>query len=306
MDENFSLYTAPMRINLNQLRSFFLAAREGSITKAAETLFITQPAVTMQIKSLEQSLEVKLFRKYGKSLELTDAGRVLFGYAERVFEIVEEMEYVLKGHAELTQGSLTIGTTRSFARHLMPGLLSRFQQRFPNVKVYLKVGSSQKIADGLMDFKYDLGTIGRLPYRSKLKVVPYTREEFCLVTSPRHRFAKREKVSIHELQNEPIIIREEGSGSRYAILSLLSSYGVNPAVLLEAESVEFIKEYVIKGQGVSFLYKPEIQLEARIGLIRPLNIKEGPILVQTDIVFPRDVDLSPPARAFLQLIEGEA
>ena len=173
-----------MRINLNQLRAFFLAAREKSITKAAASLYVTQPAVTMQIKSLEQDLEVKLFRKYGKNLELTEAGGVLFGYAEKIFEIVEEMEYVLKGHADLTHGTLTIGTTRSFARHLMPGLLSRFQKRFPKVKVVLKVGSSQEIADGVLDFTYDVGTIGRLPYKSKLNVIPYTREEFCLVVSP--------------------------------------------------------------------------------------------------------------------------
>jgi len=148
-----------MRINLNQLRAFFLATREKSITKAAESLYVTQPAVTMQIKSLEQDLGVKLFRKYGKSLDLTAAGKVLFSYAEKVFEIVEEMEYVLKGHAASTQGSLTIGTTRSFARHLMPDLLSRFQKRFPEVKVILKVGSSQEIADGVLDFKYDVGTM---------------------------------------------------------------------------------------------------------------------------------------------------
>ena len=295
-----------MRMNLNQLRAFFLAARERSITKAAESLYVTQPAVTMQIKSLEQDLEVKLFRKYGKNLELTEAGNVLFGYAEKIFEIVEEMEYVLKGHAQSTHGSLTIGTTRSFARHLMPGLLSRFQKRYPKVKVILKVGSSQEIVDGVLDFVYDVGTIGRLPYKSRLNVIPYSREEFCLVVSPQHRFSKAEEVSLHELKKEPIIIREEGSGSRYAILSLLTSHGINPSVLLEAGSVEFIKEYIMKGQGISFLYKPEIRLEATLGLLKPVAVKEGPIFVQTDTVFPKGADLSPPVKAFLQLIEEEA
>jgi len=295
-----------MRINLNQLRAFFLAARERSITKAAESLYVTQPAVTMQIKSLEQDLEVKLFRKYGKSLELTGAGNALFGYAEKIFEIVEEMEYVLKGHATSAHGSLTIGTTRSFARHLMPGLLSRFQKRFPKVKVILKVGSSQEVADGVLDFTYDVGTIGRLPYKSRLNVIPYSKEEFSLVVSPQHRFAKCEAVSLGELENEPIIIRENGSGSRYAILSLLSSHGVNPSVLLEAGSVEFIKEYIMKGQGISFLYRPEIRLEATLGLLKPVPLKEGPIFVQTDTIFPRGADLSPPVKAFLQLIEEEA
>jgi len=295
-----------MRINLNQLRAFFLAARERSITKAAESLYVTQPAVTMQIKSLEQDLEVKLFRKFGKNLELTEAGTVLFEYAEKIFEIVEEMEYVLRGHAQSTHGSLTIGTTRSFARHLMPGLLSRFQKRYPKVKVILKVGSSQEIVDRVLDFVYDVGTIGRVPYKSRLNVLPYSREEFCLVVSPQHRFATREDVSIRELEDEPIIIREEGSGSRYAILSLLTSHGIKPSVLLEAGSVEFIKEYIMKGQGISFLYKPEIRLEATLGLLKPVAVKEGAIFVQTDTVFPKGVDLSPPVKAFLQLIEEEA
>jgi DNA-binding transcriptional LysR family regulator len=294
-----------MHINLNQLRAFYLAAREKSITRAAEALHVTQPAVTMQIKAFENQLKVKLFRKIGKELILTDVGKVLYGYAKRMFKIVDEMEYVLKSYGDLTKGTLTIGTTRSFARHLMPGLLSRFQQSFPNVRVFLKVGSSQEIADSIATFKYDLGIIGRLPNLDKLKVVPYTKEEFCVVISPNHRFAAESTVSLTEIKNEPIIIRESGSGSRHAILSLLASHNVKPSVLVEAGSVEFIKEYIIKERGISFLYKPEIELEAKMGLLKPLDIQEGPIWVQTDIVFAKRADLPPPAKAFLQIISSE-
>jgi DNA-binding transcriptional LysR family regulator len=290
-----------MQINLNQLRTFFLVAKEKSITKAAKALHITQPAVTMQVKAFEKNLDVKLLRKYGKELQLTDMGKVLYGYAQRVFQIVEELEYELRSYGDLTRGSLTIGTTRSFARHLMPGLLSRFQERFPDVKVSLKVGSSQEIADGLMDFKYDLGIIGRLPHPGKLKVIPYTREELRLVTSAKHRFAQKKKVSVSDLIKEPIIIPESGSGSRYAILALLESHDIKPSVLVEAGSVEFIKEYIIKGQGISFLYKPEIQMEAKIGLLKPVEIEGGPIFVQTDIVLPRNTEPNPAVQAFLLL-----
>jgi len=291
-----------MQINLNQLRIFYCAARERSLTKAAEALFVTQPAVTMQIKALEQYLEVPLFRKRGKFLELTDEGSVLFKYAERIFSVVDEMEHVLKDFAELAQGSLTIGTTRSFARHLMPGLLSRYQERFPGIKISLEVGSSSEIAEGVTAFKYDLGVIARLPPSKRLKAIPYAMEEFCLVVSPDHRFAKRGAVSCRELQNEPIIIREPGSGSRHTLLSFLSSHGVKPSVLVEAGSVEFIKEYVIQGRGISFLYKPEIQWEAKMGLLKPLDIIEGPLLLQTEIVVPEGVTLSRASRAFLELV----
>ena len=292
---------ASPQINLNQLRAFFLTVREKSMTKAAEALFVTQPAVTMQIKALEESLGVKLLKKRGKLLELTDAGNLLFGYAERVFQVVDEMEHVLRRYSDMSGGSLIIGTTRSFARHLMPGLLSRFQEQFPTVKVSLEVGSSQEIADDLREFRYDLAIIGKLSYGNTLRVIDYSREEFCLVTSPIHRFAAEKTISLKQLKNEPIIIREEGSGSRYAILSLLREHGIIPSVLIEAGSVQFIKEYVMKGRGISFLYVPEVELEVKMGLLRSLRIEEGPILVQTVIVFPRNVELSLPAREFLRL-----
>lgn len=292
-----------MQTNLNQLRAFFLAAREKNLTRAAETLCVTQPAVTMQIRSMEHNLGMKLIRRCGRDFQLTEAGDVLFRYVERIFGIVEEMEYSLKRYRELAQGSLKLGTTHSFARYFMPDLISRFQELFPKVKVLLKEGNSQEIAEGVLSFKYDLGLIGRLPYDKKLKFIPYIKPEFWLITPPGHRFADKKEISLQDLHNEPIIIQEKGSGARYAILSLLRSHGVTPSVLVEAGSVEFIKEYVMQGEGISFLYKAEVEREVEMGLLLVSKIKEGPILLQTDIVFPRDIELGPPTQAFLRLME---
>ena len=292
-----------MQINLNHLRIFYYAAREKNLTKAAEALFVTQPAVTMQIKVLEQYLEVPLFRKRGKFLELTDEGSLLYKYAEKIFGIVDEMEHVLKGFASLTHGSLIIGTTRSFARHLMPALVSGYQQQFPGIKVSLEVGSSSEIAEGVAAFKYDLAIIGRIPLPSKVKAIPFKPEEFCVVASPYHPLAEKGTVSWQELEKEPIIIREPGSGSRHFMLSLLASHGVKPSVLLEAGSVEFIKEYVIQSRGISFLYKPEIEREAEMGLLKPLKLGDEPLYIETIIVVPDGVTLSPPSRAFLEQVD---
>jgi len=292
-----------MQINLNHLRIFYYAARERNLTKAAEALFVTQPAVTMQIKALEQYLEVPLFRKRGKFLELTDEGSVLYKYAEKIFGIVDEMEHALKGFASLTHGSLIIGTTRSFARHLMPSLLSGYQEKFPGIKVSLEVGSSTEIAEGVAAFKYDLAIVGRIPLPSKVKAIPFKLEEFCVVASPYHPLAKKGAVSWEELEKEPIIIREPGSGSRHFMLSLLASHGVKPSVLLEAGSVEFIKEYVIQSRGISFLYKPEIEREAEMGLLKPLKLGDEPLYIETIIVVPDGVTLSPASRAFLEQVD---
>jgi len=292
-----------MQINLNHLRIFYYAARERNLTKAAEALFVTQPAVTMQIKALEQYLEVPLFRKRGKFLELTDEGNVLYKYAEKIFGVVDEMEHALKGFASLAHGSLVIGTTRSFARHLMPGLLSGYQEKYPGIKVSLEVGSSSEIAEGVAAFKYDLAIIGRIPLPSKVKAIPFKLEEFCVVASPYHPLAEKGAVSWQELEKEPIIIREPGSGSRHFMLSLLASHGVKPSVLLEAGSVEFIKEYVIQSRGISFLYKPEIAREAEMGLLKPLVLGDGPLYIETIVVVPDGVTLSPASRAFLELVD---
>jgi DNA-binding transcriptional LysR family regulator len=137
-----------------------------------------------------------------------------------------------------------------------------------------------------------------------VKAVPFKPEEFCLVVPPDHRFAKKEVVSCQELRSEPIIIREPGSGSRHFMLSFLDAHGVKPSVLVEAGSVEFIKEYVIQGRGISFLYKPEVQLEAKLGLLKPVELVEGPICIQTVIAVPDGVTLSPPSRAFLEQVNA--
>jgi DNA-binding transcriptional LysR family regulator len=293
----------PMQINLNHLRIFYYAAREKNLTKAAEALFVTQPAVTMQIKALEQYLEVPLFRKRGKFLELTDEGTVLYKYAEKIFGVVDEMEHALKGFASLAHGSLIIGTTRSFARYLMPRLVSGYQEKFPGIKVSLEVGSSLEIAEGVAAFKYDLAIIGRIPLPGKVKAIQFKPEEFCVVASPYHPLAKKEAVSWQELEKEPIIIREPGSGSRHFMLSLLASHGVKPPVVLEAGSVEFIKEYVIQSRGISFLYKPEIEREAEMGLLKALKLGDGPLYIETIIVVPDGVTLSPASRAFLEQVD---
>jgi DNA-binding transcriptional LysR family regulator len=291
-----------MQINLHQLRAFYLTVKHKSITKAAGILCVTQPAVTIQIKTLENFLGAKLAIKYGKDMTLTPPGKTLFSHAEKIFHLVEEMEYAMAGYTDISQSSLTIGTTRSFAKYLMPRMISRFQERYPTIKITLGEGSSQEIADAVQTYKYDLGIIASIPLRGKIKIIPFSKEEFCLVASPRHRFANTEEISLKALEKEPIIIREDGSGSRNMALSFFEAKGLKPSVIMETGSVEFIKEYVMKGKGLTFLYRPEIEMEAQKGLLKILQIEGEPIVLSTDIVLAADVEPSPAAKAFLRLI----
>jgi DNA-binding transcriptional LysR family regulator len=291
-----------IHINLHQLRAFYLTVKHKSITKAASILCVTQPAVSIQIKTLENFLGTKLAIKYDKIMSLTPPGKTLYHHAEKIFDLVEKMESAMVGYSDLTQGTLTIGTTRSFAKYLMPGLLSRFQEKHPAIKITLGEGSSQDIADAVSANKYDLGIIGRIPLRNKMKLIPFSKEEFCLVASPQHQLAKVDKLSLKTLEKEPIIIREDGSGSRHMALSFFKTKGINPSVIMETGSVEFLKEYVMKGRGITFLYRPEVEVEVAKGLLKILRIEGDPIVLHTDIVLPGDVAPSPATKAFLQLV----
>jgi DNA-binding transcriptional LysR family regulator len=292
-----------IHINLHQLRAFYLTVKHKSITKAAGILCVTQPAVSIQIKTLENYLGTKLAIKYDKAMSLTPPGKTLYRHAEKIFHLVEQMESEMVGYSDLTLGTLTIGTTRSFAKYLMPGLLSRFQEKHPTIKITLGEGSSQDIADAVLSYKYDLGIIGSIPLRDKMKTIPFSKEEFCLVAAPQHPLAKLDKISLKKLEKEPIIIREDGSGSRHMALSFFEAKGINPSVIMETGSVEFLKEYVMKGRGISFLYRPEIEVEAEKGLLKILSIEGDPMVLHTDIVLPGDVAPSPAAKAFLRLIK---
>ena len=292
-----------LHINLHQLRAFYLTVKHKSITRAAGILCVTQPAVSIQIKTLENFLGTKLAVKYDQTMSLTPPGKTLYRHAEKIFHLVEKMESAMAEYSDLTQGTLTIGTTRSFAKYLMPGLLSRFQEKHPTIKITLGEGSSQEIADAVLSYKYDLGIIGSLPLKDKMKTIPFSKEEFCLVASPQHPLAKTAEISLKELEKEPIIIREDGSGSRHMALSFFEAKGINPSVIMETGSVEFLKEYVMKGRGITFLYRPEIEVEAAKGLLKILRIEGEPIMLNTDIVLPGDVTPSPAAKAFLELIK---
>ena len=149
---------------------------------------------------------------------------------------------------------------------------------------------------------YHLGIIGRIPFRSKLSVVPFTKEEFCLAIPTSHRFATMQTVGFKELAHEPIIIREDGSGSRYAILlhaQLPRHQAIGTA--WRRTALNSSRSILFKGGASVFSTNREIRLEAQLGLLKPLTLEEGPILVQTDVIFPKDVDLNPATRAFLRL-----
>jgi DNA-binding transcriptional LysR family regulator len=289
-------------LNLRQLEAFYLVVKKKSFTRAAEELNVTQPAVTIQVKSLEKSLNLKLIQHLRKGVHLTEAGEILYQYAEKIFDLVSESNEKMRDFKRLMRGTLRIGTTKNFARYIMPSLLSEFQRRFPRIKVILDEGNSEDMARSVVEMKNELALIAQLNLDRKIKSAFFSTIEFVLVASPEHRFSQRESISLRELNGEPVILREKGSGSRAAILRKFQEYGIWPSVIIEASSLGFIVDYVKQGKSVSFMFEPDIKGELEKGTLKVIPMEEGNIIFFTDIVYHGEEPLSPPAQAFLKMV----
>ena len=290
-------------LNLKQLEAFYLVVKRGSYTKAAEDLNVTQPAVTMQVKSLERSLNLKLIEQLGRKVQLSEAGELLYQYAGKIFDLVGEANEKMKDFKRLMRGTLKIGTTKNYARYIMPSLLSEFQRRYPRTRVILDEGNSENMARSVVEMENELALISQLNLDRKIKSIFFSTVEFVLVASPEHRFSQRKSVSLRELNGEPVILREKGSGSRAAVLRKFQEYGIWPSVIIEASSLDFIVGYVKQNKGVSFMFEPDIKEELEKGTLKVIPVEEGNIIFFTDLIYHSEKSLSPSAQAFLKMVE---
>ena len=289
-------------MNLKQLEAFYLVVKKKSFTRAAEDLNVTQPAVTIQVKSLEKSLNLRLLQQVGRKIQLTESGEFLYQYAEKIFDLVSDANEKMRDFKKLMRGTLRIGTTKNYARYIMPSLLSEFQRRFPGIKVVLDEGNSEDMAKSVLEKKNELALISQLNLDRKIKSLFFSTVEFVLVVSPEHRFSHRKSVSLRELNGEPVILREKGSGSRAAILRKFQEYGIWPSVIIEASSLDFIVGYVKQNKGVSFMFEPDIKEELERGTLKVIFVEEGNIIFFTDIIYHSEKTLSPPGQAFLKVV----
>ena len=289
-------------MNLKQLEAFYLVVKKKGFTRAAEDLNVTQPAVTIQVKSLEKSLNLRLIQQVGRKIQLTESGEFLYQYAEKIFDLVSDANEKMRDFKRLMRGTLRIGTTKNYARYIMPSLLSEFQRRFPGIKVILDEGNSEDMAKSVLEMKNELAFISQLNLDREIKSTFFSTVEFVLVASPEHRFSKRKNISLRELNGEPVILREKGSGSRAAILRKFQEYGIWPSVITEASSLDFIVGYVKQNKGVSFMFEPDIKEELEKGTLKIITVEEGNIIFFTDIVCLREKPLSPSAQTFLNMV----
>jgi len=248
-----------MILNMNQLRSFHLAAKLQSITNAARELMVTPPAITMQVKQLEETVGIKLMYRDGNRISLTDVGKAVFKSADEIFSKIHEMEKYLTDISAARQGELRIGCTQAPVKYVMPAFISEFKAAYPGIRIILEQGTSSEMVQGIIDNDIELALMRYRPDDKKIKVRLIGTEEVIFIAAYNSKLLPVNEISVTQLSTLPLIAYKEGSGSRELIFDYLQKFKVNPNIALESGSIELIKELVRQDNGISFMGKMAVE-----------------------------------------------
>jgi DNA-binding transcriptional LysR family regulator len=292
---------------LPHLETFARAAERSSFTAAARDLGLTQAAVSQRIGALEQRLGVPLFTRQGGHVLLTDAGRRLYDYAQRILELHHEAIRDVTGHPPPLTGELALAASSVPGEHLLPELLAAFRRQHPAVQVRASVTDSRDVLNQVEQGHAHLGLVGGRHDRPHLEFQGFGCDTLVVVVPPGHAWRRRRHVPLARLAAQPLILREPGSGSRWCLEKALAGAGTSLddlQITLELGSNEAIKEAVARGLGVAVLSAQAVQKEVAAGELHALGIAGLPLERQMFIVRDRRRVLPIPARLFLDLLES--
>ncbi|MFQ5843468.1 MAG: LysR family transcriptional regulator [Planctomycetota bacterium] len=293
-------------MDLEGLRSFFHVARERSFSRAARILHVSQPAVSVRIKALEDELGERLFDRARKSVALTEAGSVLYRSAEKIFSDVHEALDRLRDLRQSGAGRVRLGCSDTVSLYLLPEVLRRFRRRFPNCEITIRNAHTSEILDLLVQGELDFGIVTRPPsVDRRLEVHELLVEPFVLGCPRDDPLLRRRRVSLDALDGRPMVALEKGTVTRAAIDRALRSAGAAPRIVLETGNIEVQKRYVAIGFGVALLPRSAVAQGDRRRL-RTVPIRVGELDRRIVAVVPRGRYVPRLARALLDLVEADA
>lgn len=281
-------------MNLYRLRIFLAVARRLSYSRAAEDLFISQPAVSRHVASLEKELGVQLLGQSGNRVFLTETGRMVLGYAQRLFDVEEELVRALAEVANLGRGHLRLGASSTPGVYLLPRAVAAFQERYPGIDMGLLVANSQEVETRVLGGELDLGFVG-MGFRPGLQSIPYARDRLVIVAPPSHPLASEGSIPLERLRSERFLLREPGSGTRRVLEDELGRREFQLGRVMELAGCEAVKRGVMAGMGIAAVSGYSVEVELRQGLLRGLPV-EG-LRLERDISIISRKDVRPPAAA---------
>lgn len=285
-------------VTLRQLQVFEAIVRLGSFTRAAEELFLTQPTVSMQIKKLADSLGLPLFEHVGRNVRPTEAGLELYQSCRKVFETMANLEMTMSDLKGIKAGRLRISVVTT-AKYLTPEVLGEFCKFYPGIEVALKVSNRDRILERINGNEDDLYIMGQPPTdQLELEVFPFAPNPLVIMAPRDHPLVGEKNITLERIAEEPLILREPGSGIRDAALKVFDQAGLRPDVRMELGSNEAIKHSVVGGLGLAVLSLHTLTMEGTEGPVAILDVEGFPIMRYWYLVYPKGKELSLVASAF--------
>ncbi len=288
-------------VTVRQLKTFEAVAAELSFTKAAQVLHLTQPAVSMQVRQLEENIGLPLLEQLGRKIYLTEAGHELLRYSRKITHLFVEMDDVFSSLRGIDAGSLSVSvaTTASYFSTLM---LAEFSRLFPSVHMTLDVTNREVLLGQLERNDCDLAIMGLPPGDLELDFEPFLPNPLVVLAAASHPLASVPHIELAQVATQPFVLREQGSGTRGAIERFFDLHSVSPRVVMELGSNEAIKQAVIAGLGlgIASIYTLELELQTR--RLSVLNVEGFPIMREWYVVHRKGKRLSPVAQAFKDFV----
>lgn len=292
-------------LTLRQLQIFVVAARHLSYARAAEELHLTPPAVSMQLKQLEDNVGLPLFERMGRGVALTGAGEMLMHHALRVLGEIKDAESNLQSLLGAEVGQLSVGLV-STAKYFMPRLLAQFSQAHPGIEVQFSVGNRENLLQKLHDNAIDLAVMGRIPTEIDAHAEPIAAHPYVLIGPADHPLRDAPLFYLHELRQETFLLREEGSGSRRVAEEMFKNHLFTPKRTISMGSNETIKQAVMAGMGVALISLHTLPLELKTGEVCVFDVVGTPIQRTWYVVHMNSKRLLPAGQQFREFLREQS
>jgi DNA-binding transcriptional LysR family regulator len=292
------------QLNFHQLYIFQTVASHLSFSRAAEALEITQPAVSIQVHELEKSLGVTLFHRRSRGLRVTEMGEAVLAYSQQIFSLSNNLLETIQEMQDLQAGHLTLGASTTPGEFVLPLAVGQFRQIYPNVQVELVIGKTRSIIQRILDHEIDIGMVGDhvTGFTAELEMIDYMEDVIVLVASPEHPAAQRPTVSLQEVAESGLVIREQGSATRLAAERHFAELGVVPEIAIELGSNQAVKQAAVAGGGIGVVSRLGIAAEVKAGMLTELAVEGWDCRRPLTLVHPKDRYLSPSQRAFREFL----
>jgi len=291
-------------MDLGELQVFLTVAKEGSFSRAAERLYRTQPAVSLAIRKLEDSLGQPLFVRGARPVRMTDAGTLLREYAERLINLRDEAKKSLLELDGLKRGELSLGVNESSIHALLPAL-AQFREAHPGVQVRVHRMFSRDIPHEVVNYRLDLGAVSFVPRETQLQATEILKDELTLVVPPKHVLAKKREVEIEELGKESFIAHIVESPFRRKVIELFARHHTPLNIPIEMPTIESIKRFVQMGMGVAIVPRMCVTWEIEHGWLKELKLRQLNMPRHLYIITRRGARLPHAATEFMRILKGE-